>query len=148
MLLHHRQVLAMQQCSPPPMGLWPGPTSCSGRSHTVRAVSTSTPRPVLQASAGAATSSSSRHPQSVTFFSSSQRLDFSSRDAHQGCRSVSNSQTGRNMEEIEVSSTLSFPCNMSCDIRVYSRIVSLPSSSCHFVISIACRSWRIKLPQI
>lgn len=146
MLLHHRQVLAMQQCSPPPMGLWPGPTSCSGRSHTVRAVSKSLPRPALQASAGAATSSSSRHPQSVTFFSSSQRLDFSSRDAHQGCRSVSNSQTGRNMEEIEVS-TLSFLCNVSCNISVYSRIVSLPSSSCHFVFSIACGSWSLKLPQ-
>ena len=146
MLLHHRQVLAMQQCSPPPMGSWPGPTSCSGRSYTVRAVSKSSPRPVLQASAGAATSSSSRHPQSVTFFSSSQRLDFSSRDAHQGCRSVSNSQTGRNMEEIEVS-TLSFLCNMSCNIRVYSRIVSLLSSSCHFVFSIACGSWSLKLPQ-
>lgn len=145
MLLHHRQVLAMQQCSPPPMGLWPGPTSCSGRSHTVRAVSNSTPRPVLQASAGAATSSSSRHPQSVTFFSSSQRLDFSSRDAHQGCRSVSNSQTGRNMEEIEVS-TLTFLA--TCLVTSEFTLGLFLSLLLVIVILIACGSWSSKLPQI
>lgn len=82
---HPQQVLALQQCSP--ASLWQAPSTSCGHSVSVHP---STSVPVLRLASSSAVRTHGCN-------SSSERFRVSLR-----CRSVSKSQTGRNMEELEV----------------------------------------------
>lgn len=87
-----QQVLAMQQCSP--TGLWQAPSTSCGNSFSVRAqASASASRAVLQLASMVRTQG---------FNSCSDRFRVSLRGGGQRCWSVSNSQAGRNTEELQV----------------------------------------------